>query len=913
MDFDANVPWHHPLSWMNSLPSRADVNQQQRQQRKTFPEIHFMKILEKQAGGKFKLEAPWGGVLDRVPCTDFNIVSLLEPDMIVAVRYDIVARDNPYIRNLAPSKVGVPSEIVIPEPPVILSGSWLQFRGLHGLGYANSGTMPDLTATSTTLWSYPGETAIGTPLGALLTDAALWIAYGIRNVANTAWTHVELARIEDETTATYLTASYSSSAPTLGGFDGMWMSENGDLLFAWIFGTLTLFRKRFLLWEAVTVSTPTRGSLAALNISESGVLVQGIYSRVEATCTLSDGTLGGTLSFGSQDEVNGGDIEAWNLHVAGTSIAQEWAVDPVDIWGTDYILTSMNTGGKLPVCGNGFVVATTARPKLVLTGLYERALAVEESTLPGPPPYPADGAAYWSSTVGGKLTCLSSANGETLWEYTITANATTPVTDASLYDPVIAFCELFDMGEFTEGVDTIVPNFGGVLSEDQILHAIDEGGDGIGTSRYGSYPVNLGDFTGPRYGFFRSSSVLFLPVAGRNTEQPTHLDETNLRNSDAFVQWPIPLASQDGTMIEASPEIVSNGTDVYAAYLTPVNMFLGGGPGRGLGPSYPGFGYGWVGVFNGALATYTGLILDEFGDPYGYAFDIPFARFVTTVYERKLVKVRNGAATWTADISQRMTMSFRWIDYEAVDLDAASGIIYGQDSADDHLLADNVWKIVPYRRVVFVVLDNHVLGASFQPVVELQVHNDATGALLHTVPLLYSASVLTDPIYEQIEETESFTYEASRDFELSHVASSIVSVLVNGSPVGYTVISNDPVTTVRLDNEQTEGDAVDITYNRNGDITYLAGDYVYEVNPDVTIRATGEEDAEVCVVLTTQTNRETGATVNHAVRVEMAAGLATAPTVSTSNVSSGAVAPLTIGGGNAYFFGFDTNWNVQRI
>lgn len=917
MDFDEQVRWHNPLSWMQSLPSRESFNRTSRQQRKTFPEIHMMKILEKQSGGKFKLEAPWGGVLDRVPCADFNIVSLLEPDMIVAVRYDIVDTHNCYIRNIAPSKIGVPSEIVTPvEPPVILSGSWLQFRGLHGLLHANSGTMPDLTAMSSTLWA-PGEgVIIGTPLGILVAESAVWTAYGIRNEANTAWVSFELAQITDVDEANYFTASYSSSAVTLGGFDGMWMSENADLLFAWIFGTLTLFRKRFLLWEAVTITTPTRGALAAFNISDDGVLCQGIFTRTKPQATLSEGTLSGTYSFTSQEEVNGGDVEGWNLNTSGASISQAWAKNPItDLWGSDYVLTTTNVGGKLPEVGDGFVVATTARPKMSNSNtLYEKALAVNESSLPGAPPYGADGAAQWSTVVYGKLTCLSKTTGEVLWSYLITVEAGSPVADSGLYDPMEEFCALFNFGEFVEGSDTISPIYGGILNADEILHSLDTGGDGIGTSVWGTYPVPLGDFTGPKYGYFRAASVVFLPAATRNSTQPTQLAEGVFRNSDVFIRWPQNLDQQDGNLIETSPEVVSDGTNVYCAYLKPKNTFIGGNPGRGMGPFYPGLSYGWSGVFSGRLATCTAILYDEEEEAYGREFTIKLARGVNHLCTRHVAKVRDGTLLWEADISQMKTMSFRWIDNEAVDPVTTDGTIYGGDSLQTHPLGDNVWRIVPYGRVVFVVADAHTLGPNFQPTMEVLVLDTSTGALLHTIPLLYAQTILADPIYEQVEASEGFTYEASRDFTLTEVATNVVSVKVNDIDVGYTIISNDPTTTVRLDNEQTEGDAVDITYTYAGSVLVLGGDYVYDIDPSsLVVRATGEENAEVFVALTTQTNRETAATVNHMVRVELGESITAAPTVTTGNVSGGALAPLTISGGNAYFFGFDTNWNIQRI
>lgn len=110
MDFSEEVRWHNPLSWMRSLPDRESFNRASRQQRKTFPEIHLMKIVAVLGKGRFDLEAPWGAVVKRVKCVDFNLTDLLAVDTWVYVRYDMANNEDVYIRSIAPAKGGVPSE-----------------------------------------------------------------------------------------------------------------------------------------------------------------------------------------------------------------------------------------------------------------------------------------------------------------------------------------------------------------------------------------------------------------------------------------------------------------------------------------------------------------------------------------------------------------------------------------------------------------------------------------------------------------------------------------------------------------------------------------------------------------------------------------------------------------------------------
>lgn len=109
-------------------PVRDRTSRQAAQQRKDFPEIVFMTIKELKRGQKFKLETPWGSLVDDVPCIDPNLGGYLKAGMTVAVRYNKVDPNVCYIRNLGPAGLTGPVEIIVPpDPPVIVgAGEWFQ-------------------------------------------------------------------------------------------------------------------------------------------------------------------------------------------------------------------------------------------------------------------------------------------------------------------------------------------------------------------------------------------------------------------------------------------------------------------------------------------------------------------------------------------------------------------------------------------------------------------------------------------------------------------------------------------------------------------------------------------------------------------------------------------------------------------
>lgn len=156
MDFNFKHP--HPI--FKSLQSAVTpVTPDMHKQRQDFPEIHFMTIKAVQSGGKFQLEAPWGGILDRVSCVDHTIAGYLKPGMTVCVRYSQADRNDCYIRNLGPATTAGPSTIVVPEPPIIINtfSEWMQtFAGpsMHSCGIQN--IVPQLETTFDTLEVFDG-------------------------------------------------------------------------------------------------------------------------------------------------------------------------------------------------------------------------------------------------------------------------------------------------------------------------------------------------------------------------------------------------------------------------------------------------------------------------------------------------------------------------------------------------------------------------------------------------------------------------------------------------------------------------------------------------------------------------------------------------------------------------------------
>lgn len=193
MDFNFTHPNPIFRSMADTLKAAKTVADKQRWD---FPEIFFMTVSAVQSGGKFQLEAPWGGILDRVPCVDFRLTPYLKEGMTVAVRYSRVDRNECYIRNIGPARVGRPSTDTNPLPDPIGITDWIHSLSTPGLirVAGKPSNFPDFGSDPNQLWSFSGDrpllvasythTSLGPCFVVVRRDGALLVATVIDPVGN---------------------------------------------------------------------------------------------------------------------------------------------------------------------------------------------------------------------------------------------------------------------------------------------------------------------------------------------------------------------------------------------------------------------------------------------------------------------------------------------------------------------------------------------------------------------------------------------------------------------------------------------------------------------------------------------------------------------------------------------------------
>lgn len=852
MDFNEEVRWHNPLSWMQSLPSRESFNRASRQQRKTFPEIHMMKILEKQSGGKFKLEAPWGGVLDRVPCADFNIVSLLEPDMIVAVRYDIVDFHNCYIRNIAPSKIGVPSEIVVePDAPETMYQHWVQAFGNPGLTRGRISAVWDPGAVGEVVWTGSGIFA-SVPHGIVFGGGLLITAQAVRNEANTAWEAVALYIGED----TY-TAALGSSPSFLVGYGDLWCNVEGDLVLLRLGPHLQpLYRFRQGTFGLVTLTGLGSRVLSGMNASLTGKMSLGDVSR-----TYGGGGI--TLNFGGvpwpnvpTETVPTGTLvrrlQCWDLDTTLATIAEAWAEDPTD--PSYFGLTSawMNTGGtqRLAVANNTFVGAYAFRRRPLPSADGDHGLAVLwgwDEVLPG---------GNWS---GEKLTenntcsrelkaylqAFLQTSGASVWQREIAVNvATLPVvSDNGILAPMTNFLDAL----------VVSPDvFGGIINEGDITNE---------TNGEGLLQPDTVDYSLPYRRFLDRPSVILFP-ASRNTVAPDDVSG-NLSNLEVFHAW---AATAGGT-----GEVVADAAgNSYWAFAYPVELLAAVG---GMSRDEDFFGqFRWPGLGNQPVSTAN----EDFSYTLYHNPDFfpLLGRFVEKVSP-------TGALVWRANLTQDVA-GLAWYATEAT-LGVPNTNVVGGEADSPHPLGDNIQWVRPCGRVVFVAADMRTLGPNYQPTLQVLILSEATGGLLHTVSLLLDDEVLAETVYGT-----GFT-SATGDgvgvyFSLyvGEEIAEIIEVRIDGVPtVAYDLVINVDGFEITFYDPPADGAVIDIDY-RLSEVVYRAGEYLYDVQSAEIRHGRTTEGTEWAVVFVIQQSREaTPGNYPRTILIQMGANVSTPPTVTT--------------------------------
>lgn len=793
---------------------------------------------------------------------------------------------------------------------------WLYALGGAGLGRWALSALPDPNATPTTVWT--GTTVPNAyPIGvlSLSSGAKIITAQMLRNEADTAWEKLRLHVIG--TGAEELDVTLTDSPDLVFGYAHLWSDSAGTFVVAHLAPTMQIYRRRFGLFEAVTLADVSRANLDLMNVIAGSIMV-GDYDRVIPTCSGTHLYSSIDVTFGDNYPADGGHVEGWLADVSDTSLAREWQVTPEDILELTQPVV-LPWRGQVAQAGNLVLVLASGREALwaASPSSYDLGLAVGFDTTPA-----SDGSTVdlannlYSRALKAVVAGINPATGEITARYTLTATPAAPVSDEGLLQPMEDTLEATMPADSGPGAPSYQYTWGGRHGQQDTSVEFHDPNE-VGDARFSNFPfvdpATDTPFSGPDFEVFAGArlGIQFLPMDLPNNTQPVKVG-TNFRTTDAFVGWP---GNADTAISKGA--ISASGSSAYVAYLKPKAFLF---------PEAEG-----IQTSNNGLRLETLNAIEPPGYTYGSTIKfLPEVAFCQERFVAKLTVVTESGITaaWTADLSQLITASWWRASAEIAPPFGWSGHEFvGGDSSDPLPLGDQIYQISAAGRVAFVTLDLHALGAKYNPETKLAILDDTDGNLLHTLSLLYNTDTLASDVHEpdgptpdpeEVLESWSIPPDTSDDHELDHDVVSIEYVLIDGVPategVDYTYASPNRI----LVNTGPLGATVEVDYIWQppappGAIKYYAADRRYAItSAELRTGATG--GTEWALVFTTQIDRTDDSTFSRTIAIEMASLLTDTP--ASTQYSEGPSAPFSVAISNAHMLRIEYvggEWQIQSV
>lgn len=764
-----------------------------------------------------------------------------------------------------------------------------------------SSVIHPFSASSSTVWT--GTTVVSAfPMGPVVDASGRIItAQGIRDVGDTFWEKVRISlQIPAGTVLTYETAM--SISPSFW-FTSMWTNDDASLVFVADLANRQVFRKRDFNFEQITLTDLNSFDLFVMSVSPLGHVFLPSYIRTAAqtyTVTAPYTNPAGTTTSNGVGSPSGSDkCRAWDVNTVSATVARAWEFDPASqlqsvlpiVHGLIY---GGNGNGQAPcsIYGAEFVTWASGRPRLPAVTPYNQARLVNFDAPLSDIPTGYDTAA--SKSVEGVLMGVSASSGSATWTHRITVAATEP-SDYGLLGPLDTFLS----ANYTN-IFGAHETYLGVCGQ-QALTANVPGGYGPTVLSNSYFPAHNITWNGPDYAMFFNAAVVMLPREAANTTQPRDIGGS-LNNIGVFTDYIQPGIL--GTIDQTLGVVGDKDGNYYFAYLEPVGLKVAGLAGAGMG------------VTNGCWGDFTGhTTIDPFAFPMTRgAYLVPD---IVNTYRRKLRKISNsGGLLLEYDLSQLLTAS--WYENESTLWTGFPGTPIGGDSNAGVPMADNVWKIVPCGRVVFLIIDYHVLGANYQPATQLQILDANSANVLHTVELRLDATTIPSNIYATGSATEYFVGDGVVDtFTLQNTPTSVISVTVDGAAESYSqsgadiIFSSPPGSGLDV--------VIDYEFEDTGNLVWRAGERRYFVDPltcDIRSGYTGTAatgySGEWAAIEVQQTDRTGASSVApKTFLIEIDAVVANAPVV-TSGSSSGAGRSVIAQSGFLQVL-YDGHWKINKV
>lgn len=792
---------------------------------------------------------------------------------------------------------------------------WLYALGGPGLGRWALSAQPDPNATPSTVWT--GTTRFDAyPLGvlSLAAGAKIVTAQMLRTEDDTAWEKLRLHVVG--TGAETLDVDLTASPDLVFGYSHLWSDAAGTLVIAHLAPTTQFYRRRFSLFEAITLADLSAANFDLVNVI-AGTIATGAHTRQIPTCSGTHLYSSIDVTFATGYPTNGGHVEGWLADVSGTSLARAWQKTPEELLElTQPVVLSWQ--GQVAQAGNRLLALASGREALWVSGPseYDLGLATGFDRAPASDSSVVDlENNIFSRSLKAVVALINPATGEVADRYTITATPAAPVTDNGLLQPMEDTLEATMPTDSGVGTPSYVYTWGGRHGQEDTSVQFHDPAQ-VDDARFSNFPfvdpATDTPFSGPDFEVFAGAriGIQFLPMASANTTMPTKVG-THFRTTDAFVAWP-----GNGAEVLSRGAISCKSGAAYVAYLKPKAYLF---------PESDG-----IQTTNNGLRLQT---INAVGPPgYTYGSTIKFLPEVAFFQQRFLAKlnVSDSAITvaWTADLTQLVTASWWRASAEIAPPFGWSGHEFvGGDSSSPLPLGDQIHQISAVGRVVFATIDLHALGAKYQPETRLAILDDSDGTLLHTVGILPSTATLASDVHEPDgptpdpeEASESWTIDpdASDDHALEHDVLTLDSVSINGvlaeSGVDYTYASPNRI----LINAGPLGADVVVNYTWQppappGAVKYYAGERRYAITSH-ELRTGASGGTEWAVIFTTLLDRTDDSTLSRTVVVPTSSDLSTAPGATVYSTSPTAAASVAIANGHMLRIEYvGGEWVIQSV
>lgn len=783
-------------------------------------------------------------------------------------------------------------------PVAIALALWGQAEGTPYLSRSvPSSLINPFSGTAADLWTGTAV-ATATPFGALVAANEIIItAQGLRDSGNTFWEKIRLSLQIPLGAVT----NYEATAATSPAFwyTAMWTNSDASFVLAVDVANRQIWRKRESAFEQITLTDLASFDLVVMSVSPLGHVFLPSYSRTAAqTYTVTapyTNPAGTTIVDGISTPTGSDKCRAWNTNIAGTTVARAWEYDPASALQSaspvvNGLLYGATGNGQAPcsIYGDAFVTWASGRPRLPAVTNYSQASLVRFN--PVASNVPTGYSIKVSQSVEGVLVYVSATAGTPTWTHRITVDATEP-SDYGLLGPL----DTWMSSNFPSIMGASYSYLGVAGHQALVANVAPALGATVLSNTY--FPGSTLTFNAPDYQVFFDAAIVMLPRETANTTKPRDIGGS-LNNIGVFTDYVQPGVL--GTIDQTLGVVGDKDGNLYFAYLEPVGLKVSGTVGIG------GFGTS-MGVSNGCWGGLISATTITTGpNTYG-GYLLPD---MVNTYRRRLRKVsKSGALLLNYDLSQLLTAS--WYELESALWSGLSSTpVGGSSTANAVPMADNVWKIVPCGRVVFLIIDYHVLGANYQPATQLQVLDANSATILHTVELINDLGLgtLASDIYATASTTEYFTGDGATDtFTLAETPTTVISATVDGAPESYTQAGADIV----FDTAPGSGldIAIEYEYTDTSDLVWRAGERRYAADPlTCELRAgfstSGSEWAAVEVQRTDRSGASSPAAKTFLVEIQ--ATLTSTPALTIGNatgagratISNGSVLQPVYSGGN---------------